>query len=154
MKNGISKQPSFFACRSNRAAALFAFYYNQAFPEASIDLETEPRRGCGNKPVLPVLKNGFDLTGYRAVAVFKERRNEIDFLERHLGLKAANDLFRKTVAVWRWKVRWFRSWRRCGMRRRVYHWRAFGRLLATTAEVRPRVAPRRGAGTPHCGDIS
>ena len=53
--------------------------------------------------------NRFDLSGYRSVAVFTEHRTQIDFLERHLGLSSANELFRKSAAVWRWKVRWFKE---------------------------------------------
>ena len=54
-------------------------------------------------------KQGFVLSGYRSVAIFDEKRKTIDFVERQLGLDAANDLFRSTLAVWRWKVRWFKE---------------------------------------------
>ncbi|HEY3275101.1 MAG TPA: type II CAAX endopeptidase family protein [Syntrophorhabdaceae bacterium] len=86
----------------------FAFFYNEAFPEASLDMKLS--RGEITAKSGEFLKaRGFDLSGYRSVAVFTEQRNQIDFLERLLGLKKANDLFRKTVAVWRWSVRWFRE---------------------------------------------
>ena len=82
------------------------FYY-EVFPEASIDLKLSKEEIVAKSRAF-LLENRYDLAGYRAVAVFSERRDEIDFLERHLGLKAANQLFRNTIAVWRWKVRWFK----------------------------------------------
>jgi hypothetical protein len=108
MKSGISKITILLFLLAGLAGQLFfAFHYDEAFPEASIDLEVS-REEVVAKSRSFLLKNGFDLTGYRGVAVFSERRNEIDFLERNLGLKTANDLFRTTIPVWRWKVRWFK----------------------------------------------
>lgn len=52
---------------------------------------------------------GFDVSEYKSVAKFRLKREEINFLERNIGLKQANKLFRKTIAVWRWKIRWFKE---------------------------------------------
>ena len=87
---------------------VFAFYYGSAFPEASLDLKlTRDQITAMSRNFLE--GRGFDLAGYRSVTVFTEQRDQIDFLERHLGLEKANALFRKTVPVWRWSVRWFKE---------------------------------------------
>ena len=88
--------------------AVFAFYYGSAFPEASLELKV-PREQITAMSRSFLEGRGFNLTGYRNVAVFTEQRNGIDFLERHLGLEKANALFRNTVPVWRWSVRWFKE---------------------------------------------
>jgi len=87
---------------------VFAFYYGSAFPEASLDLKV-PRDRITAMSRTFLEGRGFDLAGYRSVTVFTEQRDQIDFLERHLGLGKANALFRRTVPVWRWSVRWFKE---------------------------------------------
>ncbi len=97
----------FILCGSAGLIA-FAAFYHQAFPEASLDLRLT-REQVVDKSRDFLKSRGFDLSGYRSVAVFTEHRPQIDFLERHMGLSKANELFRKTVAVWRWRVRWFKE---------------------------------------------
>ncbi len=88
--------------------AVFVSVYDDAFPEASIELRlTRDDAVARSRDFLG--ERGFDLSGYRNAAVFVSRRTEIDFLERQSGLRNANGLFRKTVAVWRWRVRWFKE---------------------------------------------
>jgi hypothetical protein len=87
---------------------VFAFYYSAAFPEASLDLKVSRGEVVAMSRSF-LLGRGFDLSGYRSVAVFNEQRSRIDFLERNLGLEKANTLFRTTVPVWRWSVRWFKE---------------------------------------------
>ena len=105
----ISKRAIFcFLLAGVLGMAVFAFYYSAAFPEASLDLKVSRSEITAMSRSF-LLGRGFDLTGYRSVAVFTEQRSRIDFLERHLGLEKANVLFRKTVPVWRWSVRWFKE---------------------------------------------
>jgi hypothetical protein len=86
----------------------FIAFYDKAFPGASIDLKLSREQAISRSRDF-LQGRGFTLTGYKPVAVFGEQRREIDFLERNLGLARANELFRTTVAVWRWKVRWFKE---------------------------------------------
>lgn len=86
----------------------FLFFYDRAFPEASVDLALSREEAISRSREF-LQAHGFSLEGYRSVAVFDEQRDVIDFVERKLGLDAANELFRNTLTVWRWKIRWFKE---------------------------------------------
>jgi Type II CAAX prenyl endopeptidase Rce1-like len=86
--------------------AAFLLLHDRAFPEASIDLAMSRQEAIDTSREF-LVSLGFELNGYKPAAVFKRRQKEVDYLERNLGLKAANRIFEETLAVWRWKVRWF-----------------------------------------------
>jgi hypothetical protein len=97
----------FIFCGLTGVVLLF-FLYDAAFPEASLDLRITKDEARSRSHDF-IEARGFDLTGYRSVVFFEKRQTEVDYLERHLGLEKAGSVFSKTVAAWRWKVRWFKE---------------------------------------------
>jgi len=87
---------------------VFQLFYDEAFPEASVDLKIT-RDDAVEKSREFLTEMGFDLAGYSNVVVFKQSRKSIDFLERELGLAKANLIFQETTMVYAWKVRWFKE---------------------------------------------
>ncbi|MCB9489656.1 MAG: CPBP family intramembrane metalloprotease [Deltaproteobacteria bacterium] len=87
---------------------LFLAYYHQAFPEASLDIRMT-RQEALDAAVKYIADRGFDVEGLRPTAIMNKRGNEVNYLERHLGLAEANELFARAVPVWRWEVRLFRE---------------------------------------------
>ncbi|MBZ0270492.1 CPBP family intramembrane metalloprotease [bacterium] len=86
----------------------FLAYYNDAFPEASIDFRISREEAATRSRAL-LASLDFDLAGYRDVTTLAETRTDINYLERKLGLSKANELFRDTVSVWRWSTRFYRE---------------------------------------------
>lgn len=87
---------------------IFQFFYDEAFPEASVSLEIT-REAAVEKSREFLTGMGFDLSGYRHVVVFKQSQKSINFLERELGLAQANSIFKETAVVYAWMVRWFKE---------------------------------------------
>ncbi|MFB3776215.1 MAG: CPBP family intramembrane glutamic endopeptidase [Bryobacteraceae bacterium] len=81
--------------------------YQAAFPEASLDLRF-------SKAQITSLAEGFlreqglSTRGFRSLTLFDPDEQARIYLERQLGLADANRLMQGSVAVWRWRARWFR----------------------------------------------
>ena len=82
-------------------------YFDDAFPEASIDFRYN--RGT-SQPIAQGLLEAqkLDLTGYRHAAEFDHDDTSKIFLERELGLEKANQLTGSDVQIWYWRHRWFK----------------------------------------------
>ena len=70
---------------------LFITYFDQAFPEASLDLQLT-RSEARERSRHMLESQGLDLTGYQSTVVFAKRQHEVNFLERQIGLEKANTL--------------------------------------------------------------
>ena len=82
-------------------------YFDAAFPEASVDFKVgrdESERLARSL----ALAHGAKIDGYVHSSQFTSDDSAKIFLERKLGLKAANVIMRRDVKVWRWRHRWFR----------------------------------------------
>jgi membrane protease YdiL (CAAX protease family) len=101
------KWPAIFLLAGLAGAAIAYFYFFHAFPEASIDLRlsrTEiAERGAGWLRL-----RGLNPAGYRQSVLFDPEDEARTYLEREMGLEAANRLMASQVPVWRWRVRFFR----------------------------------------------
>jgi len=82
-----------------------SFY--KAFPEASIDFRVtrDDARLLAEKFLSA---QGHDVRAYREASRFSFDDSAKTFLERELGLEAANRLMGSHVRLWRWSHRWFR----------------------------------------------
>ncbi|MBZ5595385.1 MAG: CPBP family intramembrane metalloprotease [Acidobacteriia bacterium] len=84
-----------------------ATYFYKAFPEASIDFRvTRDEARLLAERFLSA--QGHDLRGYREASRFSFDDSAKTFLERELGLEAANGLMGSHVRLWSWSHRWFR----------------------------------------------
>ncbi|MCM3874818.1 MAG: CPBP family intramembrane metalloprotease [Thermoanaerobaculia bacterium] len=107
-------------------ALVFRAGFSRAFPEASIDFKVT-REEAIRQGAEALRARGFALEGMRSLAIFDGDDEAKVYLERTLGLEKANPIFRTTVPVWRWSVRWIRPLERLEYRAAVS---PDGRLLA------------------------
>ncbi len=107
-------------------ALVFRAGFSRAFPEASIDFKVT-REEAIRRGAEALRARGFSLDGARALAIFDGDDEAKVYLERTLGLEKANPVFRATVPVWRWSVRWVRPLEKLEYRAAVS---PDGRLLA------------------------
>ena len=107
-------------------ALVFRAGFSRAFPEASIDFKVT-REEAIRRGAEALRARGFALEGMRALAIFDGDDEAKVYLERTLGLEKANPVFRATVPVWRWSVRWVRPLEKLEYRAAVS---PDGRLLA------------------------
>jgi hypothetical protein len=85
--------------------------FDAAYPEASIDFKVG--REESQRIAERVLQSHqLRVDGYRHSAEFTRDDEAKIFLERKLGLRAANVVMRNDVEVWRWRHRWFRPLQR------------------------------------------
>src|SRR5438552_754797 len=96
-------------CAGVAALSLFVIFnwFYAAFPEASIDFRYD--RGSS----LPLARRVLDaqrinVSGMKHGAIFDRDDLGLIFLERSLGLSAANRLMRMQVRMFWWRHRWFR----------------------------------------------
>lgn len=78
--------------------------FPRAFPEASIDFQVTREQAVAVAEK-ELIARGFDVAGYRRLALFDHDDEAKVFLERTLGLAKANQVYGKTVPIWRWAVR-------------------------------------------------
>lgn len=92
-------------------AVVFLKGFSRAFPEASIDFEVNREKAVETARAALVAR-GFDVSGHRALVAFEVDDEAKVFLERTLGLSRANELFSRTVPIWRWTVRFVKPERK------------------------------------------
>ena len=96
-------------CALVTAVSLFVGlkYYDEAFPEASIDFRVTRHTSL---PIAEAFlaRQKLDHASYRHAAVFGYDDEQKTFLERELGVEESNRLLATTVRLWRWQHRWFR----------------------------------------------
>lgn len=81
--------------------------YDSAFPSASLNLKIT--RSDAQRIGEKFLKSrGFDVSKYESATTFGYDSEGKEFLERNLGLRAANKLMAGRVKTWYWRVRWFK----------------------------------------------
>ncbi|HEX9984899.1 MAG TPA: CPBP family intramembrane glutamic endopeptidase [Thermoanaerobaculia bacterium] len=96
-------------CTALAVVALFVinFYSEAAFPEASIDFKFD--RDDSQKVAETLLRSQqLSTEGMKHAALFDSDGQARIFLERSLGLEAANQVMRRDVHLWTWHHRWFR----------------------------------------------
>lgn len=82
-------------------------YYDQTFPQAALDLKITKTEA--SKIAFEMLTSQkIDLTGYSSSIYFSTSKTDIIYLERTIGLEAANKLMKDKVSVWWWSCRWFK----------------------------------------------
>ncbi|MBK5293721.1 MAG: CPBP family intramembrane metalloprotease [Acidobacteriia bacterium] len=81
--------------------------YNAAFPQASLDLRLS-RQEITWRAETFLNTQQLRPTGFRNLTLFDPDDDARLFLERELGLEKANQLMAGEVAVWRWRVRWYK----------------------------------------------
>ncbi|HJT17051.1 MAG TPA: hypothetical protein VJ853_06680, partial [Thermoanaerobaculia bacterium] len=96
-------------CIAVVAFSLFVIYnwFYTAFPEASIEFKFD------RDTSLPIAKRVLDLeridtASMKHAAVFTGDETAKIFLERTVGLSAANKIMRTQVRLWWWEHRWFK----------------------------------------------
>jgi CAAX prenyl protease-like protein len=90
------------------AAGLSYTYLNYAaaFPQASLQLKYSKTEIVEIAEGI-LQERGLSTDGYRNLTLFTPDHSARLFLERELGLEAANRLMEGEVSVWRWRARWF-----------------------------------------------
>ncbi|HEY0142745.1 MAG TPA: CPBP family intramembrane glutamic endopeptidase [Thermoanaerobaculia bacterium] len=82
-------------------------YFDQAFPEASIDFRYD--RGSSRAIAEQLLRSQkLETAGMKHAVRFDSDSSARIFLERSLGLERATKVMRDQVDVWSWHHRWFR----------------------------------------------
>lgn len=87
---------------------IFIYFFSSAFPSASIELKISKTEAFNNAENF-ILSQGFDLKGYDKTIMFSCDDNAAIYLQKTQGLKKSNELIRKEVPVWFWKLRWFKD---------------------------------------------
>lgn len=87
---------------------IFINFFNSAFPSASIELKLSKAEAF-NRAENFILSLGFDLKGFDKSIMFSCDDNAAIYLQKTQGLKRSNELIRKEVPVWFWKLRWFKE---------------------------------------------
>ena len=82
-------------------------YFSRAFPEASLTLRVNR---SDSRPIAEkfLASRGFNVSGYRHVAIFAYDDQAKIYLERTQGLARMNELTRGPIHLWRWSHRWFK----------------------------------------------
>jgi len=94
--------PVLIAC----SAAYVTYNYGAAFPQASLTLPLSSNQ-ITQKAEQFLRTRGLHSTGFRNLTLFDPDELSRLYLERELGLEAANRLMQSEVPVWRWRARWF-----------------------------------------------
>jgi membrane protease YdiL (CAAX protease family) len=82
-------------------------YFFQAFPEASINFEVTRDQALDIARQFLAQRHA-SLDGYESTIVFNVDDNAKTYLERTVGLEAANQLVSTKVSAWYWEARFFR----------------------------------------------
>lgn len=95
--------------------ALVMTFFHQAFPEASIGFKVD--RGEARLLAEEFLgRQGLSIEGDRFAGIFDADDDSKIYLERTLGLEAANQAYQDPVKLWRWQLRWFKPLRKAEIR--------------------------------------
>ncbi|MDZ4806391.1 MAG: hypothetical protein SGI90_16175, partial [Candidatus Eisenbacteria bacterium] len=89
--------------------------FHRAFPEASIGFKVDR----GEARVLAeqfLAGQELSIEGDRFAGIFDADDDSKVYLERTLGLEAANQAYQDPVKLWRWQLRWFRPLRKAEVR--------------------------------------
>jgi membrane protease YdiL (CAAX protease family) len=89
------------------SVAIIVRYFDAAFPQASIEFKVDRNT---SRPIAERLLHarGIDIKNMKHAARFDSDDEARIFLERSLGLEAANRVMADQVHVWSWHQRWFR----------------------------------------------
>jgi membrane protease YdiL (CAAX protease family) len=89
------------------SVAIIVRYFDAAFPQASIEFKVDRNT---SRPIAERLLHarGIDIRNMKHAARFDSDDEARIFLERSLGLEAANRVMAGDVHVWSWHQRWFR----------------------------------------------
>ncbi len=82
-------------------------FFFRAFPEAAVDFKVS-RTDAQQRAKSFVQDLGENLDGYQSTITFRVDDNAKTYLERELGLQAANRLMSSELNIWFWEVRFFR----------------------------------------------
>ncbi len=87
--------------------AIIVRYFDAAFPQAAIAFNVDRNT---SRPIAERLlrERGVDVQNMKHAARFDSDNEARIFLERSLGLEAANRVMAENVRVWSWHHRWFR----------------------------------------------
>jgi membrane protease YdiL (CAAX protease family) len=111
MREKLNKKDYLFIAVCVVIAAITCFvslkFYNQAFPEASLDFEV---RSGEAKDIASEFLQGMDIdiSDYRYASRFRYDNEAKVFLEREVGLERANKLLGEKIKIWKWSNRWFK----------------------------------------------
>ncbi len=89
------------------AGLYVAYFYQDAFPQASLELKLT-RQQITEAARVFLEKQKHSTADYRQITLFEPDEQARLFLEREAGLDEANRLMRGEIAVWKWRARWFR----------------------------------------------
>ena len=89
------------------SVAIIIRYFDAAFPQAAIEFKVDRNT---SQPIAerPLRERGIDVRAMKHAARFDSDDEARIFLERSLGLEAANRVMAENVHVWSWHHRWFR----------------------------------------------
>jgi membrane protease YdiL (CAAX protease family) len=88
------------------SVAIIVRYFDAAFPQAAIEFKVDRNT---SRPIADRLlrERGIDVGAMKHAARFDSDDEARIFLERSLGLEAANQVMAENVRVWSWHHRWF-----------------------------------------------
>ena len=89
-------------------AVVFIAFYDSAFPAAAIDLQLS--RGEIRELADAYVRGlGVDPDTFESTLTFQVDAGPATFLQRVVGLEETTRMAREELALWNWRVRWFRS---------------------------------------------
>ncbi|MBP7088477.1 MAG: CPBP family intramembrane metalloprotease [Candidatus Omnitrophica bacterium] len=88
--------------------AIFILFYNQAFPTASLNIRVDKKKALKIGEDF-IAKKGFDLKGFDKTGIFYSDYYAVSYLQKTQGLKKSNELIRRGLPVWFWRLRWFKE---------------------------------------------
>lgn len=87
---------------------IFFFAYDKVFPSASIDLKISRPEALAKAEDL-IKQFGFDVSTYDSAVRFSSVDLTAIYIQKQIGIKAANNLIRDHIPVWYWRVRFFKE---------------------------------------------
>lgn len=89
------------------SVAIVIRYFDSAFPQAAIEFKVDRNT---SEPIAErfLAARKIDVRGMKHAARFDSNETARIFLERELGLEAANEVMSRDVQLWAWHHRWFR----------------------------------------------
>lgn len=88
--------------------AIFIIFFSHAFPVASIDLKIN-REEAIKRSADFIDRQGFDSQSFDKTVIFDSNAYASAYLQKTQGVKKSNELIRKGIPVWFWRVRWFKE---------------------------------------------
>ena len=133
---------------------LFLALYNEAFPDATIDL-TLSRDQIAQRANDYLKSQGYDVSDYESVVDFNQNWWASIYLQRTLGVAETNRLVKaERLPIWTWNARWFKPQQQEEFSLELMPDGEVIGFSHTISETAPGAALDQDCGARHCREIS